>query len=229
MHPNMQPRPLVGDQLDLAGFRLALLDTCDGVVNARDELIRLDAVAGDGDLGATLATGFTAVRTLLETQQFEDVGTMLTALGRELGRRAPSTLGTLLAGAFGRMGTQVKGVLNLSPEQLTDALSAAAEAVADRGGVTVGQRTVLDAMEPSARAAAAAAAEGSDVATVASRAAQAARQGAADTARMSPQVGRAAWIGDRVIGEPDAGATAWAVILDAFAAGVARQRAATVG
>jgi phosphoenolpyruvate---glycerone phosphotransferase subunit DhaL len=215
----------VAGTLTLAELRLSLLDTCDGVVAARDELTRLDALAGDGDLGETLATGFTAVRNLLESGEFEDVGAMLTAVGRELGRRAPSTLGTLLAGAFGRMGTQSRGLQALGPAQFAAALGAAVTAVADRGGAAVGQRTVLDAMEPSARAANQAAAAGSGMAEVAASAARAAQEGTVESAALEPQVGRAAWIGARVIGEPDAGATAWAVLMEAFAASVARESA----
>jgi phosphoenolpyruvate---glycerone phosphotransferase subunit DhaL len=215
----------VADTLDLAGFRQALLDTCDGVIAARDELIRLDALAGDGDLGATLATGFKAIRVLLEGEEFQDVGTMLVAVGRELGRRAPSTLGTLLSGAFSWMGKATMGLNVLSASQFGEALSAAGDAIRDRGGVTAGQRTVLDAIEPSAIAACAAAESGSGFAATAGLAAQAARRGAAETAGMEPQVGRAAWIGNRVMGEPDAGATAWAVLLEAFAGSVARRGA----
>lgn len=215
----------MADALDLHDFRHSLLETCDGVVAARDELTRLDAAAGDGDLGATLATGFTSVRTLLEAEEFGDIGTMLVAAGRELGRRAPSTMGTLLAAAFARMGSQAKGLTVLTTAQFGEALVAAGAAVRERGQVTVGQRSVLDAIDPSAQAACSAAASGSDVVAVVTMAARAARDGAAETSRMEPQVGRAAWVGARVVGLPDAGATAWAVLLEAFAESVARRGA----
>jgi dihydroxyacetone kinase-like protein len=214
------------DAIDLAAFRAALCDTCDGVVAAREELIRLDALAGDGDLGATLATGFKAVRVLIDSTEYSDIGSMLTDVGRELGRRAPSTLGTLLSGAFARMGKAVAGKAAVDGADLSDALRAACDAIEQRGGVTTGQRTILDALEPSARAAREAQAANVSVVAVVARAAEAARTGAAATARMEPQVGRAAWIGSRVVGEPDAGATAWAVMLEAFAVGVAHHGAA---
>jgi hypothetical protein len=38
---------------------------------------------------------------------------------------------------------------------------------------------------------------------------------------MRPQVGRAGWIGDRVVGTTDAGATAWSVISAALRDAVA--------
>lgn len=215
----------MADVLDLPDFRTSLLDTCDGVVAARDELIRLDAAAGDGDLGLTLATGFKAVQAMLESEEFADIGSMLLAVGRELARRAPSTMGTLLAAVFAQMGSQTKGLTTMSGAQFGEALVAGGAAIRDRGQVTVGQRTVLDAIDPSAQAASSAAALGSSFVVVALKAAKAARAGAAETAQMEPQVGRAAWIGTRVVGTPDAGATAWAVMLEAFAESVARRRA----
>lgn len=207
------------NSIDLPSFRAALLSMCDGVVVAREELIRLDAFAGDGDLGATLATGFKAVKTTLDTTEYPDVGAMLVAVGGELGRRAPSTLGTLLSSAFIRMGKVMTGKNEVDGFDFVAMLRGACEAIEQRGGVTTGQRTILDAIDPSARAASEAQIAHPDITTVILAAAQAAKVGAAETATMAPQVGRAAWIGARVIGEPDAGATAWAVILEAFAWG----------
>ncbi len=39
-------------------LRAALVHTCDCIAREREQLCALDAAAGDGDLGVTLATGF---------------------------------------------------------------------------------------------------------------------------------------------------------------------------
>jgi dihydroxyacetone kinase-like protein len=203
-------------------FARALLLTCDRVDAAKEELCALDAVAGDGDLGATLASGFTHVRAVLEDPDLDrgDVGALLTQAGGVLARKAPSTIGALLATAFMRAGAELKGCVALDAVQAARLLQTASDAVAERGRVETGQRTVVDAMAPAAEAGAEASRRNADPAEVFRAAAAAASRGAEATAEMEPVVGRAGWIADRARGHADAGATAWAVIVSAIADGL---------
>lgn len=198
-------------------LREALTRVADRIEAAREDLCALDAIAGDGDLGVTLATGFGAIRPLIETPPAEDAGQLLAQIGMQLGRAAPSTMGTLTATAFLRAGTKVRGKTDLTADDLAGMLEAAAQGIKDRGKADVGQRTALDALVPAAEAARAAAAAGQPPAAVLAQAADAAEAGAAATADMEPKVGRAAWIADRARGHRDAGATAWATILRSLA------------
>jgi dihydroxyacetone kinase len=117
-------------------------------------------------------------------------------------------------------GKQLAGTATLDAGAVGDLLEACARSVAERGGATAGERTMLDAMEPAARAAREAAAAGSSAARTLELAADAADAGAAATAEMEAQHGRAGWLRDRAQGTPDAGATAWALFLHGLAAGV---------
>ena len=189
------------------------------VCAAQDELCALDAAAGDGDLGATLAMGFTHLNRWLETFDGDDVGALLFAYGAELARTAPSTIGTLLATAYMRAGKQVSGLTELQGPDVAALLEAAANGVAERGRADVGQRTILDAMFPSSSAAADAVEQGRDAQDAMRAAAIAARAGADATAQMEPQHGRAGWIKDRARGLEDAGAVAWAIYLGGLADG----------
>lgn len=206
-------------ELDAAAFRAALITAADEVTGARDELCRLDAAAGDGDLGATLEAGFAAVKEQVAASDSDDVGAILKEVAMLLARTAPGTIGTLLATAFLRAAKPLDGVEAMTPADVATLFETAAGGVADRGKAEAGQRTVLDAMFPSAEAARAAADSGADVAATLAAAAQAAREGAAATADMEPQLGRAGWIGERAKGLPDAGASAWAVFTEGLAAG----------
>jgi phosphoenolpyruvate---glycerone phosphotransferase subunit DhaL len=200
-------------------FARALLFTCDRVDAAKDELCLLDAVAGDGDLGATLASGFMHVRAALEDSGLDqgDIGALLKQAGSVLARKAPSTIGALLATAFMRAGGELNGCTELDAGQAARLLRSASDAVAERGRVVVGQRTVVDAMAPAAEAGAEASRRSSDPVEVFRAAAAAASLGAEATAEMEPVVGRAGWIADRARGHADAGATAWAIIVAAIA------------
>lgn len=200
-------------------FRAGLASAGERVRSARAELCALDAVAGDGDLGVTLATGFEHVGKALEALGEADAGAMLSKTGAELARSAPSTMGTLLATAFLRAGKAVTGVPVLEARHIAELLQAAAVGVEDRGKAKAGERTVLDAMYPAAAAAADACAAGEAAVSALTAAAAAASAGAESTSSMEPRHGRSAWLRERARGTKDAGAVAWAIYLTGLAAG----------
>jgi len=194
-------------------FLHAFEGVCSDMTAARDELCELDAAAGDGDLGVTIATGFQAGEAYLAGSDEADPGTALVAVGGEFARKAPSTIGALLATAFMRGGKAIQGSDPIDAAAVAALLDAAATGVAERGRASAGERTVLDAMRPAADAALAAAGEGATGLEALRRAAAAGRAGAEATAEMEPRHGRAGWIPDRARGKPDAGAAAWAMFL----------------
>ena len=172
----------------------------------KDELNRLDGVAGDGDLGLTVTSGARALLELAPSLRDLPEADALGRCGREIARRAPSTGGTLIAFmlmAAGRAGVDPTAVAGA---RAADYLDAAARSLAERGQVDLGDRTMLDAIRPAAAAVRAAADAGADGATAARDAARAADEGAKATAEMAAKVGRAGWLADRAAGHEDAGA-----------------------
>jgi dihydroxyacetone kinase-like protein len=94
-----------------------------------------------------------------------------------------------------------------------------------RGGVTTGQKTMVDALAPAAEAADARRDADVDVALAA--AADAARAGAESTRDMIAATGKARSLGERSLGHVDPGAITTTIILDAMrdhAARAATQR-----
>lgn len=172
----------------------------------RDELNRLDGVAGDGDLGLTVTTGCRALLELAPTLGALTEAQAIRAAGMEIAKKAPSTGGTLIA--FALMAA-AKAAVDPSAPGLARAaayLEAAAASIAQRGQVAPGDRTMLDALQPAAEAIRAAADVGADPETAAREAAAAADAGAASTAAMAAKVGRAGWLAERAAGHEDAGA-----------------------
>jgi len=209
------------DSIGPTEFGAAIIVAGCRLIAARDELCELDARAGDGDLGVTLATGYTKVIERIEASPAEGIGPLLILIGRELARSAPSTMGTLLATSYLRAGATLAGAATIDSSGFAVMLEAMAANVAERGRVTVGQRTALDAMRSAADAAATATGQGRGLVETSSAAAEAARLGSERTAGMEAQVGRAGWIADRARGAPDAGAVAWAIFLAGLADGLA--------
>lgn len=185
------------------------------LLDRKDELNRLDAVAGDGDLGLTVSTGARALLDLARTLDELPEADAIRRCGTEIARRAPSTGGTLIAFAFI---AAAKAAVPVDAAPLVRAavyLGAAAESIAMRGQVEVGDRTMLDALRPAADAVRAAADRGDDAHSGAAEAARAADEGATATATMAAKVGRAGWLADRAAGHEDAGARLVAMALRA--------------
>jgi len=188
------------------------------VVAARDELNRLDAAAGDGDMGLTMATAAGAVTDLLPQLDGQDVASVLKRCGGEVARKAPSTSGTLLATALLRAGrAAAEAPTGSTAAQLAALVNAAQVGIQERGKAVVGDKTLLDALAPAAEALRLAATRGASVHEALADAASAASTGAEATRSMRPKVGRASWIADRSVGHEDAGAHFVALILTSAA------------
>lgn len=185
------------------------------LLEARDELNRLDGVAGDGDLGLTVTTAARALLDLAPSLADVPEADAIRGCGTEIARRAPSTGGTLLA--FALMAA-AKAPVDADAAPVSRAagyLEAAAASIAQRGQVAPGHRTMLDALAPAAEAVRRVAGEGGDGAAAARAAAEAADQGAKATATMAAKVGRAGWLADRAAGHEDAGARLIAMVFAA--------------
>src|SRR5699024_1808086 len=97
------------------------------------------------------------------------------------------------------------------------AVGAAAEAVRRSGKARVGDKTMVDALEPFASAFARGASGGGTFRHVWTTAAAAAESGAEETAALLPQLGRARAHGRKSLGSPDPGAVSFALIATAVA------------
>lgn len=191
------------------------------LIGARDELNRLDAVAGDGDLGLTASNGARALLELApllrELPEAEAIG----RCGREIARSAPSTGGTLLAFAFMAAGRAGVDPAASGPRRAAAYLEAGAAAIAERGKVGSGDRTMVDALAPAIAALQGALQAGVDDVAASDAAAVAAEAGARATTTMAAKVGRAGWLADRAAGSEDAGARLVALAFRAAAAAIA--------
>ena len=189
-------------------------------VAARDEVNRLDGAAGDGDLGITLAAGAEAIVAILLELDPLALGARLRRIGVELARRVPSTGGTLVATGFlaaGKAAATEEGSRLRDAELAACLLEAAEAAIAERGKASPGDKTMLDALDPAARALREAAEARLALEDGLRLAAEAAAQGAEATAVMVPKHGRAAWLAGRSAGHEDAGARAIALFLASIA------------
>jgi dihydroxyacetone kinase-like protein len=95
-------------------------------------------------------------------------------------------------------------------------------AIKDLGAAEVGDKTIVDALEPAVAALRTALGAGEPLARALEAAATAAEEGAQDTVPLQARKGRASYLGERSIGHQDPGATSTALIMRALVRAVAR-------
>ena len=190
------------------------------LVDAREELNRLDGIAGDGDLGLTAGRAAEALVELAPSLAALDAPAAARAVGMAPARRAPSTGGTLIAFACLAAGKVDPAGVAPGLPMLAALLGAGRDELAARGKVETGDRTMLDALAPAVAAVRSAANRGGTIEAALTDAAAAADAGAAATADMAATTGRAGWLADRARGHEDAGARLIAITFAAAARAV---------
>ncbi len=200
----------------MSELRSCILAAADALEAARDELGVLDARAGDGDHGMTMAIAARSVRQKLTASP--------DASGPDLIRQVALGIGSV-GGAIGPI--YMTGLLKIAalapaPPVTVGQLRACAEAaeagIAERGKAKPGDKTVLDALHPLVESLRASEVRGDDLLVGIDAAAAAARRGADSTAGMIATVGRASKLGELSRGSADPGATSFAIIVEAMAA-----------
>jgi dihydroxyacetone kinase len=189
-----------------AAVRRAALSAVDALERAEASLTALDGRAGDGDLGISMVRGAEALRALPDAA-WASPATALTQMSHALRRAIAGSSGPFYATALLRAAREL-GAEDVDAAGWARAFAAAVASIGELGGAKPGDRTMLDALHPASDAFTAAVAEGVALQQAWRAAVTAAEAGAAATAEMHPRVGRAAYLGSRAMGAPDAGATA---------------------
>jgi phosphoenolpyruvate---glycerone phosphotransferase subunit DhaL len=181
----------------------------------KDYLVELDSKMGDGDLGLTMAKGFSAAYDQMIDPEESDLGVILSKAGMVIAKTAPSTMGTLMGTGFMRGGKALKGKTELGTADLALFFKDFVQGLMDRGKARPGDKTIIDSIKPAADALESAAGQGLKPALDA--ALEAAKKGLEATKEMVAQHGRIAYYKDKSLGHQDPGATVGVFILQVFA------------
>ena len=179
-------------------------------------LTKLDSEIGDADHGNNMHRGFQAALERLNAADPSTPADVLKAVSMALISKVGGAAGPLYGTAFLRASTALGTKEEVSAGEAAEALEAALGGIKQRGKAVVGDKTIVDALEPAAEAAKVAAGGGS-VAGVFRAAAGAAEEGAESTIPMTARRGRASYLGARAQGHQDPGATSTYLLLDAAA------------
>ncbi|WP_052489430.1 DAK2 domain-containing protein, partial [Streptomyces sp. 150FB] len=108
----------------------------------------LDAVAGDGDFGYSLARGFEIVLGDWDDLASDSPADFLKKVALVISKRVGGTSGPLWGTAFLRAAGAVKDRPELNAADAVAMLRAAAEGIKTRGKSDIGDKTLLDALIP---------------------------------------------------------------------------------
>lgn len=186
--------------LDLARLITAAADT---IAAHAEELTALDQAIGDGDHGLNMKRGFEALRADADAFSVKPLPEALKAIGTKLVMTVGGASGPLFGTLFMALGKEIPA----DPDRasLTAAFGKAIEAVAARGKSQIGQKTMLDVLQP-VHEALAGGKTTAEIADIADAAAEA-------TVPMKALRGRASFLGERSIGHMDAGARSTALLV----------------
>ena len=202
------------------GATQATLDVVREMASAMEEhrrhLTKLDSEIGDGDHGNNMHRGFQAALERLEGADLSSPADALKAVSMALVSKVGGAAGPLYGTAFLRASTALQDKDEVSSDDAAQAIEAALGGIKQRGKAEVGDKTIVDALQPAVEAAKEAAPDGS-VAEVIRAAAEAAREGAESTVPLTARKGRASYLGARAEGHQDPGATSTYYLLDAAA------------
>lgn len=177
----------------------------------------LDAHAGDGDFGMSVAKGFKQLkRQWHELVQAEQMDDFLLNCSMIIMEDCGGASGPIWGSAFRAASKSIKGKTTLTVADFAEMLQAAVKGIQTTGersfgrGAVVGDKTLIDALVPCADSWSANIDKTFKENFVLG--AQAAVQGAESTKDIVARMGRAGTVGDRSLGYPDAGAHGLGVI-----------------
>lgn len=175
------------------------------LVDHVEELTDLDSAIGDGDHGLNMKRGALAIQGKLPELEAKSLNDALKAMGMT----CMSTVGGSSGPVFGTLLVTLGKELPADPDaaDLARALAAGIAALSRLGKVEVGQKTLLDVLDPVQKVLA----QGGD--DLVARVRQCALDSAAATAHMDAIKGRASFLGERALGHVDPGSRSMALII----------------
>ncbi len=181
------------------------------LVDHADELTALDQAIGDGDHGLNMKRGALAIQARLPELESKSLNDAL----KTMGMICISTIGGSSGPVFGTLLVTLARDLPPAPghADLARALGTGITALTRLGKAEVGQKTLLDVLDPVRRLLEDSGASGEE--DLPARVRQCALDAAQATAQMDAIKGRASFLGERALGHVDPGSRSMALIIGA--------------
>ena len=204
-------------EITLAHVEAAIRAMADTALANENHFSELDGACGDGDFGTSLATGFRVVLAQWDTLDRSSIASFLHKVGVIITSNVGGCSGPIWGTGFLRAAGVARGKAVLTLPDLVAMAQAAMQGMMARGGASLGDKTLLDALAPAATQLAAPAHAGNVVAAWAAATA-AAHATIESTRAWTARRGRQSFTGDRSQGTLDPGIVGVATMMQAIAA-----------
>ena len=167
-----------------------LLGAAEKIIENESYLTKIDMAIGDGDHGIGMKRGFTALKKMLEDQEFQEIDTLCRAAGIELLKSMGGASGVIY-------GTMLLGGIRHMPhgpyadvQQMISWFAEGEASIERRGKTKPGQKTMLDALMPAVTAMQQAGKSSDDIVQILQSGYRGAFQGMEDSKKMQSRAGR---------------------------------------
>lgn len=194
------------DVINIQNAKEMLIYIADKIIGQKPYLTEIDSAIGDGDHGIGMAGGMQKAKDKLHKQEtFESVYDVFAIAGKAMLMSMGGASGVIFGSLYlsGAKGMEAKPELTASDLAAMERKSL--EAIKERGKAQVGDKTMVDALEPAVIAMEENTEKGLLEMLKAGEAAAA--KGLEDTKGYTAKFGRAKSLMERAIGHQDAGAT----------------------
>ncbi len=180
----------------------------------KEYLTKLDSEIGDADHGFNMERGFNKVDNKLEEFSLNtDLGAIFKNMGMTLISSIGGASGPLYGTFFLQIGMSAVTKTELTLKDFADAFENGVAGVKKRGRASVGDKTMIDVLDPVVEILKAAVSENKSFEKVFADMLETAEKGMKSTIPLIAKKGRASYLGERSIGHQDAGATSSYLIL----------------
>lgn len=180
-------------------------------------LSQIDGAIGDGDHGVNMNKGVSQAKEQLLEMSDVDLSIGFKVVSDVMLDDIGGSMGPLYGSFFRQLFRVTRGKESIDAEVFDDMLSRALASIKEIGSAQVGDKTILDTLEPAVIAFSTARENGNDFVQSLEAMKIAAEKGKESTIDLVAKVGRSSRLGERSRGALDAGATSCCLILTAMA------------
>jgi len=171
----------------------------------KDFLTDLDAAIGDADHGINMNRGTKRIAEKMQSKQYADFGELFRDVAMTIMSVVGGSAGPLYGTFFMKVGQKLGAAKEVSTGDFAIAMQDGLAGVMSLGKSSVGDKTMVDTLEPAIKALGGNAADGDEVAW--NNSVTAAEEGMESTIPLLSKRGRSSYLGERSVGHQDPGAT----------------------
>ena len=183
--------------MQVNNVKTLILQAADEIIANKDYLTDLDRSIGDAVHGVNMAKVFCFTKEALEAD-FDDYKTLFNKVATTLLSKVGGASVPLYGSFFMKFAVSLKDVEDLTRDELNKAFTAGLDGVKQRGKAEVGDKTMVDVLEPVA--------EALNAGKSFDEVVKIAEESMEKTKDIKAKKGRASYVGERSIGHIDPGA-----------------------